>query len=162
MTRSFRTAFVVTVVALSAALAAAQSEQSRISGRITDGSAGALPGVTVTITSIANRFQTIVTTAGNGDYETPPLQAGEYVVTFALSGFDTRSIPGVLLRTGEKLVLDQELSVAPLSETVEVTAPFPPPPPEPVRHSTSPTCETPARLLLRMARATKPRQTRSA
>lgn len=132
--RTCSTAFVATVFALSAVLAAAQTEQSRISGRITDGSSGALPGVTVTITSTSNRSLTIVlTTAGNGDYETPLLPPGEYALTFALSGFDTRTIQKLLLRPGEKLVLNQELSVARLSETVEVTAPFLPPPVEAVR-----------------------------
>ena len=129
MTRAISTVLIAAVVALSAAVSAAQTGQSGISGRITDGSAGALPGVTVTITPVANRAQAIVlTTTGNGDYETPGLPPGEYTMTFALSGFDTRAFK-VVLQSGEKVVFDQELSVARLSETVEVTAPFLPPPP---------------------------------
>ena len=132
--RSYSSAFVAIVFMLSAVLSATQAEQSRISGQITDGSTGALPGVTVTITSASNRSLTVVlTTGGNGDYETPLLAPGEYAVTFALSGFDTRSIQKVVLKPGEKLVLNQELSVARLSETVEVTAPFLPPPVEAIR-----------------------------
>jgi len=132
MIRSYQTLLIAVAVAFSATAAAAQGVQSRISGRITDGSAGSLPGVTVTIAPVADRTQTLVlTTAENGDYETS-LEPGEYTVTFALSGFDARAFKFVL-RPGEKLVLDQELSVAPLSETVEVTAPFLPPPVEPSR-----------------------------
>jgi hypothetical protein len=133
MIRSLPTLLIAATITLFATVSAAQTAESRISGRITDGSDGTLPGVTVTITSVANRAQTIVlTTSGNGDYETPPLQPGEYTVTFVLSGFDTRAFK-VVLRPDEKLVFNQKLSVAPLSETVEVTAPFLPPPVEPSR-----------------------------
>jgi len=53
---------------------------------------------------------------------------GEYTITFALAGFDSRSLGSVLLRAGETLRLDQQMSVASLKETVEVVAPFLPPP----------------------------------
>ena len=131
--RSISTLLVAAIIVAFSAHAAAQTGQARISGRIMDGSAGTLPGVTVTVAPLASQTQPIVlTTNANGDYETPPLPPGEYTVTFALSGFDARAFK-VLLRTDEKLVLNQELSVAPLNETVEVTAPFLPPPVEPSR-----------------------------
>jgi hypothetical protein len=56
---------------------------------------------------------------------------GEYTITFALAGFDSRSLGSVMLRAGETLRLDQQLSVAAVKETVEVVAPLLPPPEPP-------------------------------
>ena len=116
--------------------AEAQTSQSRVGGRVTDGSGGALPGVTVTViipgSPVSQPLE--VTTADNGEYLTPFLAPGEYALTFTLSGFDARSVSKLKLLGGETLSLDVQLSVAALKETVEVTAPFlpPPDPPKPV------------------------------
>jgi hypothetical protein len=111
----------------------AQTGQSRVAGRVTDGSGGALPGATVTIVPAGSPFpQPVeVTTAAGGEYLTPWLPPGDYALTFTLSGFDSRSVSKLKLIAGETLALDVQLSVAALKETVEVTAPFLPPPDPP-------------------------------
>lgn len=110
--------------------AAAQTDQSRVMGLVTDGSGGALPGVTVTAQS-GSRAPASVVTDEVGRYLTPWLVPGTYTVTFTLSGFETRTMRNVRLTAGQTVVLDQQLPLASLTETVEVTAPAPVPPPPP-------------------------------
>jgi len=115
------------LVVCSAITIAAQDDRSRVMGTVTDGSGGALPGVTVTLQS---RPLVSVVTDGTGRYITPWVTPGRYTITFVLSGFETRTVTGVPLGPGETGVLDQQLALAALTETVQVTAPAPAPPPE--------------------------------
>lgn len=132
MTSRLRLLPIVVLFACSAGLAA-QTNQARVSGQITDDSGLALPGVTITLTSQTSSQQKPVemTTETKGDYLSPWVVPGEYTITFGLAGFDSRSLGRVMLRAGETLRLDQQLSVAALKETVEVVAPFLPPPEPP-------------------------------
>jgi len=68
-------------------------------------------------------------TDGTGRYITPWVTPGKYTITFELSGFETHTVT-VQLGGGETGVLDQQLALAALSETVQVIAPAPAPPPE--------------------------------
>jgi hypothetical protein len=111
-----------------AASVSAQNDRSRLMGIVTDVSGGALPGATVTITGAAIRPASIVTD-GSGRYITPWVAPGSYDVTFALSGFETRTVKGISLGTGQTVVLDQQLPIGSFGETVEVKAEAPPPPP---------------------------------
>src|SRR4030095_8271388 len=106
-------------------------------GIVTDVSGGALPGATVTITGAAIRPAAVVTD-GSGRYITPWVAPGSYDLTFALSGFETRTVTGISLGTGQTVVLDQQLPIGSLSETVEVKAPAPPPPPPAPRQVLAP------------------------
>jgi hypothetical protein len=117
------------VVAAGPAHAQAPADQSRVMGVVTDGSGGALPGVTVTV---AGTRTASVITDGSGRYMTPWLAPGTYIVTFVLSGFETRTLKNIPLTAGHTVVLDQQLPLAALTETVQVTATAPPPPPPPV------------------------------
>ena len=110
--------------------AAAQTDRARVMGMVTDGSGGALPGVTVTV-GPGQTSQAAVVTDGEGRYLTAWLPPGTYTITFVLSGFETRTVNNVQLGAAQTVVLDQQLPLAPLTETVEVTAPAPPPPPPP-------------------------------
>ena len=111
-----------------------QNNQSRVMGVVADGSGAALPGVTVTLRS-ASAPVTTVLTDGSGRYLTDWMPPGVYVVSFALSGFETKTVTNVPLGAGQTVVLDQQLPLAAVAETVEVraAAPAPPPPPAPKR-----------------------------
>jgi Carboxypeptidase regulatory-like domain len=111
---------------------AAQEERATLTGRVTDGSGGALPGVTVTVTAAAPGVAPVsVVTDGVGQYLSPPLLPGNYAVTFSLSGFAPETRAGVTLRPSDVFLLDAQLQVAQLTESVQVVAanPVPPPPP---------------------------------
>lgn len=133
-----RTPLTIACLALAAGLAAPQgvagqaADQGRLTGRVTDGSGAALPGVTVTIRGAAGA-PSLVVTDGVGQFLSPPLPAGTYAVTFELAGFELRTRPAVVLASGDVFILDQQLGIASLAETVEVVAeaPAPPPPPPP-------------------------------
>jgi len=107
-----------------------QNTPSRLMGVIADGSGAALPGVTVSIRSASGPVTTTVTD-GSGRYLTDWMPPGVYVVTFAVLGFETKAVTSVALGAGQTVVLDQQLSLAPVSETVEVRASAPPPAPAP-------------------------------
>ncbi|MCA1585423.1 MAG: carboxypeptidase-like regulatory domain-containing protein [Acidobacteria bacterium] len=131
----------VTIVALllAPALFAAQ-EHSRLTGRVTDESGGALPGVTVSVMSPRLDEPRSVVTDDVGRYLFATLPPDSYAVKFAMSGFEAVTTPHIELRAGEMLVVDRQLDLAPLTETVTVlgsvpAAPEPTPadPPPPLR-----------------------------
>ncbi len=124
---------IVAALLIRAASAFAQADRSRVMGTVIDTSGGALPGVTVTLVGSAVA-PTPVITDGAGRYVTPWVTPGVYKITFALSGFETRSVSGLKLGGGQTYVLDQQLPLESFSETVEVKAPaIEPPPPAPER-----------------------------
>jgi hypothetical protein len=110
------------------ALSSAQSADGRLTGRVSDTSAAALPGVTVTITSDMLRQAVILITDEVGRYNSPPLPPGRYDVTFELGGFATERRDAIDVRPGEVVVLDRQLVVGAVTENVEVVAAAPPPP----------------------------------
>ena len=121
-----------------ASVAAAQDDAAKVTGRVTDGSGAALPGVIVTLTR-AGAAPVSIVTDGVGQFLSPSLVAGSYTIAFALPGFEPQTRAGVTLRGSDLFILDQQLEVAALEESVEVVAaapappPLPPPPPPPVR-----------------------------
>src|SRR5262245_24625409 len=121
--RTFVLAALFNGLLLSSALA--QPDQARVTGRVSDASGGALPGVTVTIVSTQRGQPVTVVTDDVGRYISPPLPAGTYTVLFELSGFETRARPGVELHAGDMTTVDGNLAVAGLSETVQVVAEAP-------------------------------------
>ncbi|MGD9905806.1 MAG: carboxypeptidase-like regulatory domain-containing protein [Vicinamibacterales bacterium] len=125
-------ASVAAVVVAAPALVAAQpaADQARLTGRVTDGSGAALPGVTVTVRPTEGA-PTVLVTDGVGQYTSPGLRPGVYQITFELTAFESRTRSAVDLRSGELFILDQQLGLASLEETVQVVAEAPPPPPPP-------------------------------
>lgn len=109
---------------------AAQADRATVTGRVTDGSGAALPGVTVTLTP-AEGAPTTVVSDGVGQYLSPPMVPGVYRVTFDLAGFAAETRSSITLGAGDVFLLDQQLSLASLKESVEVVAAAPAPPPPP-------------------------------
>jgi len=117
------------VAALLVALAlpaSAQQQTGAITGRASDTSGGALPGVTVSIASpqMIGGARTAVTDE-EGAYRFTLLTGGTYTVTFALPGFNTLNIEGVVLGAGQTMTINGKLEVATLQETVTVTSQAP-------------------------------------
>ena len=82
-------ACVLAVVLLATLVATANAQDFRggITGRITDGSGGRLPGVTVTATNVATKVASATTTNGEGDYSILYLVPGVYTLAAELQGF---------------------------------------------------------------------------
>ncbi len=107
---------------LSASDAGAQVTTATIVGTITDSSTAALPGATVTARNVDTGFTRTVPTSEVGAYRLELLPIGSYVVEVTLSGFNTATRSGVVLRVNDTVRVDVSLSVGGVAETVEVKA----------------------------------------
>ena len=104
----------------------AQAATGNITGRATDSSGGALPGVTVSVTSpnLIGGARNAVTD-DQGVYRITQLPGGIYVVKFELPGFSILNVEGVDLNAGSTMTINGKLEVASLQETVTVTSQAP-------------------------------------
>ena len=79
----------------------------------------------MTVTNIDTGDQRVVVTNESGLYRAPLLSLGTYRVTAELQGFKKFEQTGVSLRAGQMAVIDVELGVGALTETISVTADAP-------------------------------------
>ncbi|MEQ1758068.1 MAG: carboxypeptidase regulatory-like domain-containing protein [Vicinamibacterales bacterium] len=100
--------------------------QATINGTVKDTSGAVLPGVTVEAASpvLIEKVRTVVSD-GNGRYQLVDLRPGAYTVTFTLAGFNTFKRDGVTLSGSGTVVIDADLRVGALEETVTVTGEAP-------------------------------------
>jgi hypothetical protein len=99
---------------------------SAITGRADDASGGALPGVTVSLSSpqMIGGARTAITDE-QGVYRFTLLPGGTYTVKFELAGFNTLNVEGVVVGAGQTMTINGKLEVATLQETVTVTSQAP-------------------------------------
>src|SRR6478752_6664174 len=104
----------------------AQEQNSVITGRATDASGAALPGVTVSVTSsnLIGGARTAVTDT-QGVYRFTLLPGGQYTVTFDLTGFAKLNVESVNLSAGATATINGKLEVATLQESVTVVSQSP-------------------------------------
>jgi len=109
------------ICALWSVMAAAQGNPTgSIRGAILDPDGLALPGVTVTVSSLAMQGVRTVVTSEQGDFLIPFLPPGEYTVTCELSGFQPhQQTVGVAM--AETIPLKITLAIGKLQETLTVT-----------------------------------------
>ena len=100
--------------------------QASLTGVVRDSSGAVLPGVTVEAASpvLIEKVRTTVTD-GSGRYQLIDLRPGAYTVTFTLAGFNASRREGVTLSGSAASVVDSELRVGSLEETVTVTGEAP-------------------------------------
>jgi len=109
---------------LSAALppaALAQETTATIIGTVTDQSGGVLPGASVTLSHVATGRTFEGITSNDGGYLVTLLPIGGYELTFALPGFQPRTVRGVVLAVNDRVRIDATLVTGGVSEVVEVT-----------------------------------------
>jgi hypothetical protein len=128
--RSSRSAVLLAVLlCVGVAVPAAHAQtisRSGIEGKVTDQSAGVLPGVSVTITSQALLGgQDVTVTDGEGRYRFAALPSGVFGITFELAGFQTLKREGVRLESGFVATIDIRMSVGGVAETITVTGESP-------------------------------------
>jgi hypothetical protein len=117
------TAVLLTMFLGSAAPALAQFvSTSSIEGTVTDDSGGALPGVSVTLSSPALQVgQKVDVTNAEGHYRFPQLPAGTFQLRYELSGFQPLVRDGLSLSVGFAAKVDVSLKVGSVTETVTVS-----------------------------------------
>jgi hypothetical protein len=122
MNRMLKTWVVLVGCCLVAPAAYAQAQAS-ITGVVKDPSGAVIPGVSVEASSPAliERVRS-VTTDGAGQYRIVDLRPGTYVVTFALSGFSTIKREGIELSGSFTAVVNADMRVGTIGETLTVTA----------------------------------------
>jgi hypothetical protein len=108
-----------------AAMAQGTSAAS-ISGVVTDGSGGVLPGVTVEVSSpvLIEKVRT-TTTNERGEFRIVELRPGTYAVTFTLQGFAAFRREGIELTSNFNAAVNAELRVGALEESVTVSGASP-------------------------------------
>src|SRR5207244_8688713 len=102
----------------------AQVAGATLSGTITDGQGGVVPGAAVSITNIATGVMATTKTNEVGAYSVPNLNAGDYQVSASAPGFST-TVAKLTLTVGQQQVLNLALMFGSLSEPVELTAAAP-------------------------------------
>ncbi len=113
---------IAALAVLPSGLAQAQTTPTgTITGQVADEQGGVLPGVTVTVSSPSLQGTRTAITSANGDYILPFLPAGEYLVTFELSGFARKAL-SLRVQLAETVPLNAKLAVAGIAEVVVVTA----------------------------------------
>jgi len=100
--------------------------QASITGTVKDASGAVLPGVTVEASSPAliEKVRSAVTDS-TGQYRIENLRPGSYAVTFSLTGFSTFKREGVELAGVFTAVINADLKVGAVAETVTVTGESP-------------------------------------
>jgi hypothetical protein len=113
---------IATVIFLAGATPA-HAQSSAIVGTVRDDSGAALAGVTVEVTSpvLIERVKVAVT-AADGAFRVVDLRAGDYTVTFTLSGFQSVKKELVQLSSAFTATVDATLAIGPLNEQVTVRA----------------------------------------
>jgi negative regulator of sigma E activity len=91
-----------------------------VSGRITDRSGAVVAGVTITLRDASGKTRQ-TTTGADGSFHLPELPAGQYELTAAASGFETRK-QSIELKPSELAMLQPVLDAGKASEAVEVAA----------------------------------------
>src|SRR4051812_24494734 len=121
--KALRALVLTALFACCAAVAAkAQETTGTITGAAKDQSGAVLPGVNVTVKSLQTGAAQEFITSASGLYTAPLLQPGDYEVTFALTGFQTRTVKGIQLHVNDRLEVNGQLGVSNVAETVEVSA----------------------------------------
>jgi len=110
------------VLAWSAPPALAQAVYGSIAGTVTDPSAAALPGVTVTITSTERKTVDSVVSNASGNYVKDHLLPGMYEVKAELTGFKSAVVSRAKVSVDTQTKIDMALQLGDLSEAVTVTA----------------------------------------
>jgi hypothetical protein len=109
----------------STAVAQSQAANGNIEGIVRDTSGAVIPGVTVTVTNINTGASRVVTTNNNGLYRALALPLGTYSLSAELQGFRKFEQSGLTLAAGQSLVLDINLSVGGVAESVVVSGATP-------------------------------------
>jgi Carboxypeptidase regulatory-like domain len=104
---------------------AQQVDDAIVVGTVFDSSRATVSGATVKLTHSATNAVTEVHTDQHGEYRTPSLKIGEYVIAVEADGFKQSNQRGVVLEIGDVRKLDVELEVGQASESVSVEAEAP-------------------------------------
>ncbi|HEY3158380.1 MAG TPA: carboxypeptidase regulatory-like domain-containing protein [Vicinamibacterales bacterium] len=118
--------FILTTTLGVATPAAAQGEASAsVTGIVTDGQGGVLPGVTVTLRNIESGAVRTTATEAGGRYRLAGLQPGRYALRAELDGFQPTDVANLTLTIGLAVQQNLTLALRGVQEAITVTAQAP-------------------------------------
>jgi outer membrane receptor protein involved in Fe transport len=123
--RLTRSLLVAALVAIAAPAFAQPAQTGTISGDIKDSTGGALPGVTVTITSQDRGFTRSTVSDQNGRYVFPAVPIGPYAITASLQGFETASASDNLVEVDKTTSVSFDMRIGALTDTITVVGETP-------------------------------------
>src|SRR5689334_5972262 len=118
-----RSAWIIVLAALSAALSFSQNINGSITGRVTDQQGAVVPNASVTALDTTQQISVTTKTNEQGVFVVAGLRPGTYDLRLEATGFKRLDRPGVPLNADQKVALaDLVMEVGALTETVEVSA----------------------------------------
>jgi hypothetical protein len=106
--------------ALCAGSLVAQATTGAIQGTVTDAQGAAIPGATVTARNVDTAVSRTLVSDADGNYRFLNLPVGNYQLIVELTGFGRHVRDGLTLALNQTAVVDVQLSLAAVSELVEV------------------------------------------
>ena len=119
------TGSIIAVLLIWVLTASGQGTTGSIRGTVEDATAAVLPGTTVVILNEDTGASRTVQTDAAGRYSAPSLSLGRYRITATLGGFQTEIRSGIVLTVGRDALVNFELQVGAVTQTVEVTGEAP-------------------------------------
>ena len=110
------------IVIATAPPARAQAVYGSIAGSVLDSTGAALPGVTVTITSVERKTADTVVSNESGLYAKERLLPGTYEVKAELTGFKVAVVPSVHVSVDSQTKVDFRMELGQMTEAVTVNA----------------------------------------
>ncbi|HUE85621.1 MAG TPA: carboxypeptidase regulatory-like domain-containing protein [Vicinamibacterales bacterium] len=115
-----RSLLVAALVATAAPSFAQPAQTGTVQGVVRDATGGALPGVTITITSQDRGFSRSTVTDGVGRYVFPAVPIGPYRVVATLQGFETADAADNLVEVNRTTNVSFDMKIGALTDTVVV------------------------------------------
>ena len=113
------------VLACSVSVCWAQQGRGTILGTVTDSSGAAVTDAHVSIVNTQTNTTVAAQTNSDGNYTSPPLIVGDYEVTAEHNGFKKTVRTGIGLQVDQHAVVNLELELGTVGESVQVTAAVP-------------------------------------
>src|SRR5579862_1130282 len=98
----------------------AQQTLGGITGTVTDTSGAVVSGATVNLIGDQTKLSRTQTTNSSGSYLFVNLPIGNYTLSFEQAGFQSQSIPSLLVQANRTLTVNAELKIGNVSESITV------------------------------------------
>jgi hypothetical protein len=121
LSRAFRLAAFLTILAMVAPVAMAQFRAS-LSGTVADPTGAVIPGATVTLRDLTTNRILTATTNGSGAYVFNQLPPNQFELTVKATGFQTKVLPSVNIIPEQPNTMDVQMQAGAASQTVTVSA----------------------------------------
>jgi hypothetical protein len=108
------------VASMSTPNAQAQQTLGGITGTVTDTSGAVVVNATVTLVGDQTKLMRSQNTSSTGSYVFVNLPIGAYTLTFTQTGFQTLTVPSILVQANRTATLNAELKVGNVSESITV------------------------------------------